>query len=183
MYGVRKRIYETTKKSDDHRLMLATLEQIRKESEGDSLRLEGGLNINVDMIVKAQYEREIKQTVPIMQIVLARVASAQGIDVAKFLGRLKDSWYHKVLDTEELEFEDIGKPTDDLYDFDKIARVQKQIEFNEQNAPSTTLPLEKLQTAVSVKELLLQRLSRQKEEIALAKNDSQMRVETMRTSE
>jgi len=64
---------------------MATLEQIRKEAEGDSIRLEGNLNISVDQIINQQIEQENLATMNVAEIVLARIAMKSGIPVSMFL--------------------------------------------------------------------------------------------------
>lgn len=132
LYNKRKRIYEITNKGEDHRLLLATLDQIKKEAEGDVLRIDGNINFGLDVTIQNHIQKDLVKTIPLKEIILARVAAKSGVEPTKLIHFLNQSIYRKVLDAETIEFEDMPQyPSLQNYDFDRIRRMQEQKEVNE----------------------------------------------------
>lgn len=175
MYQYRKRVYETSGKGEDHRILLQTLEQIRKEAEGDTLRIEGGIEINTELLITNHIDKEIMSNLNIKEIVLARISSRSHVPVRMFLGQLAKSWYNPVFDeTVDIEHEEIKSPSNQSYDFDKIERMQKQLEENKQaqiaEQSKSTFTGEELEKAKSLKEILLEKMAMKRGDILQAKN-------------
>jgi hypothetical protein len=177
MYQKRKQTYEVSGKGDDHRLLLQTLEQIRKEAEGDSLRIEGDININTETLLGNHVNKEILSTINIKEIVLARIASRSHVPVRMFLGQLEKSWYNPVFDpngAEDIPFEEIKNPSNQSYDFDMIERMQRQKEAEKQtDIVKHTKPVyteQEMNKGRSLKEILLEKMNIKKGDILQAKN-------------
>lgn len=177
MYSKRKQTYEVSGKGEDHRLLLMTLEQIRKEAEGDSIRIEGDINLNTETLIGNHINAEILSTINIKEIVLARIASRSHVPVRMFLGQLEKSWYNPIFDpsnTEDIPFEEIKNPSNQSYDFDRIEKMQvqreieKKAEIVKQSKPNYT-PQE-MQKAMTFKEILLEKMAQKKGDILQAKN-------------
>lgn len=178
LYGDRKKIYEITKKADDHRLLLATLQQIKGEAEVDTLRIEGDFNVNIDAVIRNQAEQEILKTINIKEIVLARIAARANVPVKMFLGQIERSWYNRIFTeetTEEAEFEEIKSPSAQTYDFDRIAQINAQRETTKQLEisnieKSETLSDQMKDKGVSLKEAILLKIKEKQGELNYAKN-------------
>lgn len=174
IYLTRKRIYEASKKGDDHRLLLMTLEQIRKEIEGDSLRINGDINVNIEATINQHIHKELFVNFPLKEIVMARVAARLKVSPTNLLAELNKSYYNTYLNqasndgTEDMP----AYPSTQTYDFDRIRRINiqseqlKQLENSKIKVNDTT----KVEKAESVKELLLRKLKNKSETVNFNKN-------------
>jgi len=185
LYNQRKRIYELTKKADDHRLLMATLEQIRKEAEGDSIRLEGNLNISVDQIINQQIEQENLATMNVAEIVLARIAMKSGIPVSMFLAQVEKSWYHNAVfskdNAEDVDFEEIKHPAQQTYDFSAIAKIQHLEEENKPNMiekakQAVALPEVQKKVVLKLKSALKEKIDEMRGDVNSVKHDIKDRI-------
>lgn len=173
IYGTRRRIYEGTKKGDDHRLLLMTLEQVRKEIEGDSLRIDGTLNMNVEATIQGHINRELFSNFVLKEMIMARVAARLKVNVEYILTELNKSYYHGILNpVDENPVEMPAYPSNQTYDFDRIRRINiqaNQIKQLEASKVSVTSDVNKAQ-AGSIKEMLLAKLANKSENVNYAKN-------------
>lgn len=185
LYGDRKKIYEITKKADDHRLLLATLQQIKGEAEVDVLRIEGDININVDNVIRNQVEQDILKTINIKEIVLARIAARANVPVKMFLGQIEKSWYNRIFSeeaTEDAEFEEIKSPSVQTYDFARIAQINEQREANKQleisdiEKSEILTPIES-ERSMTLKQALLQKIKEKQGELNYTRNTLQNKLD------
>jgi hypothetical protein len=174
LYGKRKRIYEISNKGEDHRLLLSTLDQIKKEAEGDVLRIDGNLNIGLDVTISDHINKDLNKTIPIKEIVMARVAAKTNVDPIKLMSYIDQSLYRQVLDVQDAEFEEMPQyPSLQNYDFDKISRMQQQkeqqkaIEAKIVNKPDQN----EVNQAEVLRQMLLKKLSKEQGEINREKNN------------
>lgn len=173
MYMKRKAIYNASGKADDHRLLLATLEQIRKEAEGDTLRIDGNIIHNIDGAVNDLIEKDLTKHLSIKELILARVAAKTNIPVASLIADLSKGWYSKFLNRTAKDAEiEVECPSTQPYDFDYIARVANA---NEQAAKNQAVivsssPLE-VKVALDIKAMLLAKLTARKGDVQAEKND------------
>lgn len=150
LYNQRKRIYQISKKADDHRLLMATLEQIRKEAEGDSIRLEGQINIDVNQIINHQIQSENLGIYNIAEIVLARIAAKSNVPVSMFLAKVNTSWYSSRLfnkNIEDVDFTEIQHPTTQSYDFNQIAKINEEERITMDNKIKTARKADQIDDA------------------------------------
>jgi hypothetical protein len=171
IYGSRKRLYEVTKKGDDHRLLLMTLEQIRKEIEGDSLRIDGTLTHNVEVTVQQHIHNELFVNFPLKEIIMARVAAKLKLDPTQLISQLNRSYYNNFITgtTDEIP----AYPSTQTYDFDKIRRIHKQQEQLKQIEDANVIKVitpEKAATATSLKDVLLAKLANKSSNVNHTKN-------------
>jgi hypothetical protein len=129
LYTKRKAVHQASGKADDHKLLLQTLEQLRKEAEGDTLRIDGNLNVNMEMTIKNQIENEMMKHMLIKEIIISRVCAKIGADPVRMMTSIKDSYYRKRLESvEDIPHEDVRYPSEQAYDFNKIDAINKQLE-------------------------------------------------------
>ena len=131
LYNKLKLKYEKSGSREDHRVLLQTITEIRKEVEGDRLTIEGSIDINTQEIVNDQIRNELMRTIPLREIIVGRLAAKQGVNVSDIINDMGQSYYarmNKLLgqDVEEVEFEEIGFPSEQAYDFEKIERIQEE---------------------------------------------------------
>jgi len=169
IYLSRKRIYEATKKGDDHRLLLMTLEQIRKEIEGDTLRINGDINVNVEATINEHIHKELFVNFPLKEIIMARVAARLKTSPTNLLAELNKSYYNTYLNQASNDGEEDmpAYPSTQTYDFDRIRRINiqaDQVKQLEQGKIKVNDPT-KTEKAESVKDLLLRKLKNKSETV------------------
>ena len=176
LFQQRKTIYNMTKKSEDHRLLLDTLKAIKAEAEGDLIRIDAAIEMNLDGMMKEHLSEEVFKYFPLQEIILARVAAKAGIPVANLVNGIEKGYYYKMLhlDAEDADYE-VAKdfPSTLTYDFDRISRMYKQEQEKKALEPKikpVTTPA--VQTkAKSIKDLLLEKLTSAQGDINVARNN------------
>ena len=133
LYSDRKKRYLETRRADDYKLLLITLEQIRKEVEGDKLIIEGSVEVNIEATIQNHLRTEIFKTLPLKEIILGRIASRMNIAPSKLVKSLNDSYYSKFskfLDSQasDIDFE-MSFPSDESYDFDSISKYHEDLKI------------------------------------------------------
>lgn len=176
LYQMRKRIYEATKKGDDHRLLLMTIEQIRKEAEGDTLRIDGNMNLQVEKSIEEHMQLELLKNFPLKEIIISRVAARMGSNVEKLLTELNKSFYGKYLQAEDIDHIEVPPPpSTQTYDFDKIRRINEQA-IRQKQAEDQALKREqndtasKLSKVEATKAALIAKLKKKQESATYVKN-------------
>lgn len=95
MYGKMKMRYISVNSTDAYNAMLRTLEQIRKEAEGDQISINGVMDVNINVEINAHIQKEILKTINLKEIILGRIAARMGYDTKKLIASLHNSYYAK----------------------------------------------------------------------------------------
>lgn len=136
LYLSMKEKYEQTQTTFIHKSLLANLEQIRKEVEGDSLRVVGNLELKIEADINQHLKQEVFKSVNINQIIIGRVASRIGVSSAKLIQTLTESFYSSisgiVRPVDEEFLENMEYPSAVPYDFTAIEKIVKGNEEREQ---------------------------------------------------
>lgn len=140
MYNKLKSKYEKTSSREDHKVLLLTMESIRKEVEGERLTIQQNLDIQIQHEVHIQIKQEIMKTLPLKEIILGRLSARLGIQPRDLINDLNTSYYAKmnrmISDIQDVDFDEIVLPSEQPYDFDYIKKVNdkadKDIELEEQ---------------------------------------------------
>lgn len=178
LYQKRKRIYEMTQKGEDHRLLLETLKQIKSEAEGDLIRIDANIDMNVQQQINLHLTTEVFQHISLKEIVLARVATRLGQSVPEFLSIMNKGYYNNMIHkhADEIDYEEINSfPSTEVYDFDRINRMHQKKELEEANSHKLEITLsdEELSSSDKVKQLLMKKILDQKANINSKKNTLQ----------
>jgi hypothetical protein len=124
LYEHRKTRYEETNNREDYKLLIQTLEAIRKEVEGDRLTVDGGIEINVQQNIQMHINQQVFRELNILDFIVAKVSARVGVNPQKLMYSLENSYYAKFTgfkrpdnnrDTDEIHY-----PSRELYDFDMI---------------------------------------------------------------
>lgn len=181
LYNKRKRLYELSTRGDDHRILLTTLEQIRKEVEGDALRLEGNMTLTIDQVIEDQVQKQLMHHTNIKEIVISRIIGRSQIPIREFLAQLEKNWYTKNFnDIDDIDYEEIESfPSTKPYDFDHITRVNLQREArlkreqdNPQDATPTEAESQNEKVGLSIKAALIKKLAQKQQQLRMAKDAS-----------
>ena len=119
MYSKMKARYVSLNGIDAYNSMLRTLEQIRKEAEGDVLNINGVLDVNIEVTIQNHIQKEILKTINLKEIILGRVAARMNFDTKKLVAGLHNSYYAKFVDIsgEYDEEAEMNYPSNQAYDF------------------------------------------------------------------
>lgn len=170
MYITRKNIYQATLKADDHRLLLQTIEQIRKEVEGDTIRFDGKITLDIETTIENHIRKELFKGLPLKEVILARIAARTGVPTDFLINDLNRSYYGAFLNgsVEDIAHEELPLyPSNQEYDFTAIKEFQaKEVEAVE----SKKIQIKKVETqnnssGSSLKDALLSMLKKKKESI------------------
>ncbi len=166
MYSKMKMRYVALNSTDAYNAMLRTLEQLRKEAEGDILNVHGAIDMNLNVEINAHIQKEILKTINLKEIIIGRVAARMNYDPKKLIAGLHNSFYNKFVPISgdydpnaEVEY-----PSLINYDFAEIERRNaERDDIVDVQAEPLTEPQE--QKAKTVKELFLSKIRKQKEEM------------------
>jgi hypothetical protein len=153
---VKRRLVKQNSK-EDYRAANMLLEQIRKETEGDIINLNGKMDLTIEQNVNYRVRKEFMADLPLKEMILSKIATKKGIDVKNLIEQLNRSVYSKMnslLDqgeeVEDIDYELVRHPNDQVYGLEvletKGESTKDEAEPNEQGNTKT------------MKELLLERL-------------------------
>lgn len=164
MYSKMKMRYVSSEKEGAYNAMLRTLEQLRKESEGDIINVNGALDVNLNVEINAHIQKEILKTINLKEIILGRVAARMNYDPNKLIAGLHNSYYNKFVqisgdydDSAEMKY-----PSLINYDFNEIEKRNAQVN-DIVDVEAEPVDEEQKQKAQSVKELFLSKIRKQRE--------------------
>lgn len=165
MYSKMKMRYVSGNSTDSYNAMLRTLEQIRKESEGDVVNINGAIDMNVNVEINAHIQKEILKTINLREIILGRIAARMQYDPMKLIAGLHNSYYAKFVQIsgdfdpdEEMQF-----PSLINYDYNEIERRNAQVD-DIVDIEAEEITEQEKQKAQSVKDLFLSKIRKQREE-------------------
>lgn len=179
LYTHRKTKYEISENKDDYRLLLQTIEQIRKEVEGDKLTIDGHLQMDVEHTVNMHIQNEMLKHVLINDIVIGRLSAKVGIDPRLMIHKLHSSYYAKFTGFKRpdisLEDDEPIYPSKFVYNFDEIANQNKQLEKDDVRFLEAIPVVEedKKEHFKDVKQIMLEKIRNKQQQI----NGSQERID------
>lgn len=169
LYGIQKFKWKQTESREDYKLMLATLQEIRKEVEGDKLVIDGNFHVQVEHEINLKVQREALKTLNIYDIVISRLAAKAGISPMKIISRLHSSFYakHSGLGRTVNYEDEIIWPSQQSYDFEALGKQQAVIaEQDKQDEAELNFSIDHNRAAVvkSKREQVLEAIRRRQEE-------------------
>lgn len=164
MYSKMKARYVALNGIEAYNAMLRTLEQIRKEAEGDILTINGVLDINIEASIQNHIQQEIFKTINIKEIILGRVASRMNFDIKKLVAGLHNSYYAKFVDIsgEYDEKAEMKYPSSQAYDF---STIEQNVNKNVVDIKAEDVTEAEKSSAERTKELFLAKIRKQKQEM------------------
>lgn len=165
MYSKMKLRYIAMDSTDAYNAMLRTLEQIRKEAEGDIININGNVDVNLNVELQAHIQKEIIKTINLKEIILGRVAARMNFDTSKLISGLHNSYYNRFVQISgdydpkaEMQY-----PSLINYDFADIERKNAERDDITDIEPEPETE-EEQSKAESIRELFLKKIRKQKEE-------------------
>lgn len=164
MYSKMKARYVALNGIDAYNSMLRTLEQIRKEAEGDILNINGVVDVNIEVTIQNHIQKEILKTINLKEIILGRVAARMNYDPKKLIAGLHNSYYAKFVDIsgDYDENAEMSYPSNSAYDFAMIERTAGK-EVMDVKAEDVTEA--EHSSATNVKDLFLSKIRKQKQDM------------------
>ena len=165
MYSKMKMRYITLNSVEAYNAMLRTLEQLRKEAEGDILSVRGAIDVNLNVELQAHIQKEILKTINLKEIILGRIAARMNYDCDKLIAGLHNSYYNRFVqisgDYDPNAENDMQYPSLVNYDFAEIERknAERDDVVDIQAQEVTEVQHEK---ATSIKDLFLRKIREQK---------------------
>lgn len=169
MYGKMKNRFKVNNSNEAYNSMLRTLEQIRKEAEGDILTVNGVVDVNIEAQIQEHIQQEIYKTINLKEIILGRVAARMGYDPAKLIAGLHNSYYAKFIQISG-DFEEDAEmvyPSSQAYDFTQIEmKANRNPVPMKQEEPTE----EEKSSAFNIKALFLKKIEQQKRQAEARQN-------------
>lgn len=165
MYSKMKMRYIAMNSVEAYNAMLRTLEQIRKEAEGDILNINGKVDVNLSVELQAHIQKEIIKTINLKEIILGRVAARMNYDTSKLIAGLHNSYYNRFVQISG-DFDpnaEMQYPSLVNYDFAEIERRNAEVDDIVEMEPEP-IKEEEHDKAQDIKNLFLAKIRRQKEE-------------------
>jgi hypothetical protein len=164
MYSKMKARYVALNGVDAYNSMLRTLEQIRKEAEGDVLNINGVVDVNIEVTIQNHIQKEILRAINLKEIILGRVAARMNYDPKKLIAGLHNSYYAKFVDIsgDFDENAEMSYPSNSAYDFGMIERTAGR-EVMDVKAEDVTEA--EHSSATNVKDLFLSKIRKQKQDM------------------
>ena len=125
LYEDRKSKYTSSHKAEDYKLLLTTIDQIRKEVEGEKFTFEGKIEVDIESTLKIHVQQQAIKGLNINSVIISRVASRLGLPSRYFIDSLNKSFYakHSGFSIERaIEEENPLYPSQVTYDWDEIKR-------------------------------------------------------------
>lgn len=141
LYNNFKQKYEEFQRKEDADMMLKCLEAVKREVEGDLIRIEGDLQVNIEHTLNIHVQREVYKKLPINEMIITRVAAKVGVNPLLMLYRLQQSYYSsfsgfgKQLDNESEALPIY--PSAQVYDLDKLNSLNANRLINEKEKTET----------------------------------------------
>lgn len=180
MYSEMKLKYSNTEGQEAFNAMLRVLEQIRKESEGDVININGAFEITIEAEIKQHIYQEIYKTINLREIILGRVAARMNYNYGKLVAGLHNGYYSKFVDISG-EYEPTAEmifPSTQNYDFTKIELPGGHDEGNiQEEQPPQEKREETKSAAENIRNILLEKIKMEKEEINNKQNEVKVEAE------
>lgn len=165
MYSKMKMRYVAFSGIEAYNAMLRTLEQLRKEAEGDQININGALDININVEIQNRIQKEILKTINLKEIIIGRIAARMGYDTKKLIASLHNSYYSKFVQISgdfnphtEMEY-----PSLINYDYNEIER--RNAEANDVvDIQAEEIKDEEKEKADAVREMFLAKIREQRKE-------------------
>ena len=170
LYKSLKAQWEISKSKDDYKLLLQTLDQFRKEVDGDKLVIDGHLQIDVEHSINLHLASLLTDSIPVMNIIISKVAARMKVNPIFLLTRLHNSIYakHSGFAAQGAGFDenDIKYPSSIVYNTEHIRKMyQTRKEIDGELAQYQDLSDQSKKKAVTLKERLAMMLAEKQSDL------------------
>lgn len=164
MFSKMKLRYITNNSTEAYNAMLRTLEQIRKEAEGDILNINGAVDVNLNVELQAHIQKEIIKTINIKEIILGRIAARMGYDCQKLIAGLHNSYYNQFVQISGDFNSDAEMKYPSLINYDFAEIERKNADRNDVvDIQAQEVTVEEHTKASDIKDLFLRKIREKRE--------------------
>ena len=173
IYNKRKSIYEKSNSREDEKQLMAVLESIKKEIQGD-LVINGTLNLQIEDQANMYAKNEMLKNLNISMYIIARLAGRMNKNPLFILSRLAHSRYAQFTGFGENGLsptaisDEISYPSQILYDWNKIEEANAVIVEEDEKKSKKLPPPPKV---LSVREKILEKLNLAKQPLEKGKEN------------
>lgn len=174
LYQETKQSFENTKNKDDRKFLKELLESIKREVEGDLIRIEGDMQVNIEHTLNVHVQKEIFAKLPINEMIMTRVALKSGVNPLLLLYRLQNSYYSKFTGFSKDGAEDTVAlpeyPSSQVYDLDKLnalhdRRTSQEGQKNDTFEKFMEISSQRRDSAKTIKQIIADKLKKKKEDL------------------
>lgn len=183
LYAQQKDKYKDTLSREDYKLLLTTLESIRKEAEGDRLTIDGKVDVSYEANIQMHLREEVFKTLNLKEIILGRVAARMNVNPVKLIYSLNQSFYKKFSNVlgdfnENENDDDVTFPSQMNYNFEKIQKyqVQRDMEVEEAVVVEENENEKSEEKAQTDKDSIVEKIKRKRE--AMRKTQADVNADT-----
>ena len=184
MYSQMKLRYKALRGVEAYNAMLRTLEQIRKEAEGDQIFINGAVDINVEAEIRMHIQETIYKSINLKEIILGRVAARMNWSLPKLVAGLHNSYYARFMPTNE-EYDPKAEteyPSSMNYDFNRIQHDHAVSGIDEvEDVKAEPVTDNERTTATAIRDLFLQRIKQQRDALEEPRRRVEAETEFWRT--
>jgi hypothetical protein len=192
LYNDRRLIYIKQRKQSDYRLLLMTLEQVRKEVEGERVTVDAAFKVQLEKEATVHQE-EIMRTLPIKMMILSLVAGRAGQNPQLLMSKLAESYYAKYTgysgQIKAYDGDDITFPSEFIYNMDEMRElaqrhIEEDMKAEEEFAePKLTIEVEEIKNSLlaellTMKEAFIEEKKSYIEEVRVSGTDERVKVIT-----
>lgn len=156
LYRLAKDKYSSTDGHSHREFMLKLLEQLRKESEGDVIKVEGNIDLKIEATINHHMRAEVMAGLSISQIIIGRVAAKMNVQPYILTNRLAKSAYSKfngmLGDVKDAEYEELKYPSASPYEYDAIKADYRMITREEEQESTSIAQQARFNAEVVAKE-------------------------------
>ena len=113
---------------EDYKLLLITIEQIRKEREGDKITIDGNMSLSIEHTFILEKQKELLSELSITTLIMSNLCGKLNMDPKYYLAKLHSSYYarfNNFIGAPEYG-EEILYPSDVPYDFEQIKLLNEK---------------------------------------------------------
>ena len=184
MYTQMKMRYKALRSVDAYNAMLRTLEQIRKEAEGDQIFVNGAIDVNVEAEIKLHIQQTIYKSINLKEIILGRVAARMNWDLPKLVAGLHNSYYARFIPGND-EYDpnaEMEYPSSMNYDFNFIQHEHEKSGIDEvEDVKAEPITDEERASSEAIKQLFLERIEAQRKALEAPKKKAQAEADYWRS--
>lgn len=155
LYNQNKQIWDKSGRALDYRNLLQTMEQIRKEVEGDNLNVNVKGKLDIELTLNTHIQQELLQKLTLMDIIVSRIAAKQNINPQYLLFRLNTSLYSKFSGAQPITEEDLNQepfyPSSMMFNIQDIEKKAVEVKNEEEKMKKIVIPIKESKNDVKSK--------------------------------
>ena len=178
LYEYRKSIFDTTGSREDEKMLKQTIEQIKREVEGDKIIIDGKIELDIKQTLNIHTQKEIMGRLNLLTIVVSRISAKVNVNPIWMMTKLTNSYYSKFSGMQkpdnDIMTDEVMFPNNMVYNFDDIKNMHENMKMKQAPLKKLSIDITPKQEkkALTAKEKLLAMLEKKKESLKEAQSSS-----------